>query len=166
MEDLAQLALTRQVPEVDRRATFVWFMQKTSEGDPAAAYNLGVCLAEGVGIQRNDALALALFRQAANYLPLAQYWCGRMLADGRGGAMDLPAARVWFLLAAEQRNADAEAAAAEMLINGRGGPPDRTTAMALFMRAAATGHPGASRAIEALRLPELNDVSGGLRLAA
>jgi TPR repeat protein len=42
--------------------------------------------------------------------------CGRMLAEGRGGSLDLRAARAWFLQAAEQANADAEVATGEMLI--------------------------------------------------
>jgi hypothetical protein len=166
MADLAQLALTRQVPVEDRRATFAWFQQKAEAGDPAAIFNLGICMAEGVGTRPNDTLALALFRHAAKCLPIAQYWCGRMLAEGRGCAPDLGAARTWFLRAAEQRNADAEAAAGEMLINGRGGPPDRSMAMALFMRAAATGHSGASFALDVLRRSEPDGASGDQCVAA
>jgi TPR repeat protein len=151
MVDLAQMALKRQVSTAGCEATVVWFLQQTVAGDLTAAFNLGVCLAEGVGIQRDDSLALALFRHAAKSMPIAQYWCGRMLAEGRGSTLDLPAARVWFLQAAEQHNADAEVAAAEMLINGRGGPSDRSMALALFKRAAAIGHPGALLALEVLR---------------
>jgi len=166
MADLAQLALKRQVPSADRQAAFAWFQQKAEAGDPAAAFNLGICMAEGVGTQRDDTHALALFRQAAKCLPVAQYWCGRMLAEGRGCTLDLPAARAWFLQAAGQCNADAEVAAGEMLFNGRGGPPDRSRAKALFMRAATTGHPGALFALDALRRSEPNGASGDQRLAA
>jgi TPR repeat protein len=166
MADLAQLALTRQVPESDRQATFAWFLQKAGAGDPAAAFNVGICLAEGIGTRRDDALALLLFRHAAKCMPIAQYWCGRMLAEGRGCAPDLQAARAWFLQAAEKGNTDAEVAAGEMLFNGRGGPPDRGMAAALFMRAAATGHSGASFALEVLRRSELSDASGSVHLAA
>jgi uncharacterized protein len=166
MADLAHLALTREVPEADCQATFEWFQQKADTGDLAAAFNLGVCLAEGVGTRRDDTLALALFRRAAKCIPIAQYWCGRMLAEGRGSALDLRAARGWFLQAAGQDNADAEAAAGEMLINGRGGPPDRSLAMAMFTRAAAAGHRGASLALEMLRRSESSDAAYGERLAA
>ncbi len=149
--DLARLALAGQVPEADRQATFAWFLQHAGAGDPAAAFNLGICLAEGVGTPRDDTRALALFRLAATCMPAAQYWYGRMLAEGRGTAPDQPAARAWFLRAAGQGNADAEVAAGEMLINGRGGPADPDTAMALFARAAATGHSGALFALDVLR---------------
>jgi TPR repeat protein len=166
MADLAHLALTRQAPEAAGQATFAWFQQNAEGGNPAAVFNLGICLAEGIGTPRDDALALALFRQAAKCMPVAQYWCGRMLAEGRGSALDLSAARAWFLQAAEQHYADAEAAAGEMLLNGRGGPSDRSMAMVLFMRAAATGHRGASLALEVLRRSEPGARSSDLPVAA
>jgi TPR repeat protein len=150
MDELGRLALTGELPEADCRAVLAWFQQKADAGDLAASFNLGVCLAEGIGTLPNEARALALFREAATRLPCAQYWCGRMLADGRGALSDPQAARTWFLRAAEQGYADAKVAAGEMLFNGRGGPPDRTVAMALFTRAAATGHRGAIRALEIL----------------
>jgi TPR repeat protein len=150
MDELGQLALTRELPEADCRAVFAWFQQKADAGDLAATFNLGVCLAEGIGTPPNEERALTLFRQAATRVPCAQYWCGRMLADGRGAASDPRAARAWFLQAAEEGYADAEVAAGEMLLNGRGGPPDRIIAMVLFTRAAATGHRGAILALEIL----------------
>lgn len=148
--DLARLALARQVPEADQQTTFAWFVEQAGSGEPAAAFNLGICLAEGIGTGRDEVRALALFRHAARYLPEAQYWCGRMLAEGRGASLDVVAAREWFLKAAEQGNADAEVAAGEMLVNGRGGPPDPDKAMALFRHAAAAGHPGALLALDIL----------------
>lgn len=166
MTDLAQIALTRQAPAADRQATFVWFQRKAEAGDPVAALNLGICLAEGVGVRRDEVRALALFRQAATCVPAAQYWCGRMLAEGRGSPVDLSAARAWFLRAAEQHNADAETAAGEMLINGRGGPPDRSMAIFLFNRAAATGHPAALFALNVLRGAAQNGASSDQCLAA
>jgi TPR repeat protein len=164
--DLAQLALARELPAADSEATFAWFQQKADAGDLAATFNIGVCLAEGIGTQRDDTAALALFRQAANCMPMAQYWCGRMLAEGRGASTDLRAARAWYLEAAEQGNADAEVAAGEMLINGRGGPPDKDVAMALFVRAAAAGHPGALLALELLSDPKPQAPPCVRRLAA
>ena len=82
--DLAGLALARQVPEADRQATFAWFQERADAGDAAAACNLGICLAEGIGTSRDDAAALAVFSRAAETVPAAQIWYGRMLAEGRG----------------------------------------------------------------------------------
>jgi uncharacterized protein len=85
---------------------------------------------------------------------LAEYWCGRMLAEGRGAAPDATAARACFLRAAEHDNADAEVAVGEMLVNGRGGPPDLPRAMAMFEHAAAAGHPAAVYALNVLQQRE------------
>jgi len=148
--DLARLALAGQVPETDRQMTCHWFQAQAEAGDPAAAFNLGLCLAEGIGVPRDDTGALAWFERAALSEPAAQYWCGRMHAEGRGCEPDAVAARSWFLRAAAGGNADAEAVAGEMLLNGRGGPADEAAAMALFRRAAAAGHAGARFALEVL----------------
>ena len=83
----------------------------------------------------------------------ARFWYGRMLAEGRGAATDLPAARACFLRASADGNGDATVAAAEMLVNGRGGPPDQPTAMRMFGHAAAQGHRGAQFALEVLQPP-------------
>jgi TPR repeat protein len=48
---------------------------------------------------------------------------GRMLAEGRGVAPDLPGARAWFARAADADLPDAQVALAEMMVNGRGGGP-------------------------------------------
>jgi len=148
--DMADLALAGHVPEADRQTTRDWFQDQAEAGDLAAAFNLGVCLAEGVGVVRDDAQALVMFERAAVSIAEAQYWCGRMRAEGRGCQPDPEAARAWFLRAAEQGNADAEAAAGEMLFNGVGGPADQAFAMALFNRAAAAGHRGALFALNVL----------------
>jgi TPR repeat protein len=148
--DLARLALMGQVPEADQQATCSWFQEQAETGDLAAAFDLGLCFAQGIGAPRDDNQALALFERAAVTMPVAQYWCGRMRAEGRGCPPDLRAARAWFLRAAELQNPDAEVAAGEMLINGRGGPPDQEFAMALFRRAASVDHPGALFALEVM----------------
>jgi hypothetical protein len=101
-------------------------------------------------VPRDDTGALAWFERAALSEPAAQYWCGRMHAEGRGCEPNAVAARSWFLRAAAGGNADAEAVAGEMLLNGRGGPADEAAAMALFRRAAAAGHAGARFALAVL----------------
>ena len=40
--------------EEDRVRTREWFEQAAGSGDMVAAFNFGVCLAEGVGIERDD----------------------------------------------------------------------------------------------------------------
>ena len=61
-----------------------WFEQAAESGDLIAAFNFGVCLAEGVGIERDDRKAAEWLRRAADGVVNAQYWYGRMLVEGRG----------------------------------------------------------------------------------
>jgi TPR repeat protein len=150
LDDVAGVALRRTIPKIIQGAIFSWFQQWAQNDHPSATFNLGLCLAEGIGTDRDDAKALACFLIAAPTVPAAQYWCGRMYAEGRGAAADPIAARTLFMAAAARGNHDAAVLAGEMLINGRGGPRDPDTAFALFRRAAADGHPAAIFALRQL----------------
>ena len=50
---------------------------------------------------RNDQQAVEWLKRAAEGITEAQYWYGRMLAEGRGVEVDLDEARFWFSKAAE-----------------------------------------------------------------
>ena len=78
-----------------------WFERAAEQGDLIGAFNYAVCLAEGVGVPRNDERAAFWLKQAAEGVVNAQYWYGRMLAEGRGVAKDDAAAAAWFTRAAE-----------------------------------------------------------------
>src|SRR5262249_14875200 len=60
-----------------------WFEGGAHMGDPVAAFNLAVCLTEGLGVERDDRKAAEWIRRAAESLPVAQYWYGRILTEGR-----------------------------------------------------------------------------------
>ena len=136
----------------DWRVILDWFQELAARGDAAAAYNIGLCYAAGLGMEVDEAEALAWFRRAADHLPIAQYSCGRMLAEGRGVTQDLPGARRYLLQASNQGLPEAEALAGEMLLNGRGGPSDLSAAKALLRHAAEAGHLGALYALGVLAL--------------
>src|SRR2546430_9833055 len=61
-----------------------WFAQAAASGDLVAAFNLGLCLARGVGVGRDEQQAVQWLRRAAEGVPEAQlmYEIGR--ASGRG----------------------------------------------------------------------------------
>ena len=59
-----------------------WFEQAAASGDLVAAFNFGVCLAEGVGVERDDRKATQWLRRAADGVVNAQYWIWPH-ADGR-----------------------------------------------------------------------------------
>ena len=141
-----------------------WLRVAATEGDTLAAYELGICLSHGIGTPHDDVEALVWFRRAIDAMPEARFWCARMLAEGRGTAQDLPAARAGYLLAAAEGIGDA--AAGEMLVNGRGGPADWPAAMALFHNAAAQGNRAAQHALKVLEPLGEARASGGERVAA
>ena len=148
--DLANLVARGGGDSEDPTKIAGWFTEAAASGDLVAAFNLGLCLAKGVGTERDDKQAALWLRRAAEGIPEAQYMYGRLLADGRGIAADLPAARSWFERAAAAGLTDAEVALAEMLLNGRGGDRSPAEAAKLFQKAAAKGHSGAMFGLGAL----------------
>ena len=61
-----------------------WFERAANQGDPIGAFNYAVCLAEGIGVPRNDERAVFWLKRAAEDVVDAQYWYARMLSEGRG----------------------------------------------------------------------------------
>ena len=112
----------------DRVRTREWFEESARSGDLVAAFNFGVCLAEGVGVERDERQAAEWLRRAADGVVNAQFWYGRMLAEGRGVDADPVEGRHWIARAAEAGMVDAQVALAEMQVNGRGGPSDHAAA--------------------------------------
>ena len=92
-----------------------WFERAAEQGDLIGAFNYAVCLAEGVGVPRNDERAAFWLKRAAEGVVNAQYWYGRMLAEGHGVAHDDAEAAVWFARAAEAGMTEAQVALAELL---------------------------------------------------
>lgn len=154
LADLGNLTLGGGVPEdqasEDLVRTRKMFAAAAEKGDAVAAFNLAVCLAEGVGTERDPVQAAHWMRRAAETLANAQFWYGRMLAEGRGVTPDPGEARIWLARATESGMVDAVVLLAEMLVNGRGGAKDHLAAQGLFGRAAEKGHVGAMFALGAL----------------
>src|SRR5258706_11341379 len=97
-----------------------WFRQTAAGGNLVAAFNLGVCLLKGIGVDRDEQQAAVWLRRAGDGVAEAQFMLGRLLSEGRGVPADLKAARDWFARAATGGITDAQVALAEMLVNGRG----------------------------------------------
>jgi TPR repeat protein len=108
--------------EQDQIRTRTWFEQAAASGDLIAAFNFGVCLAEGVGIERDDRKAAEWLRRAADGVINAQYWYGRMLVEGRGVDVNPEEGRLWIAKAADIGMVEAEVMLADMMLSGRGGP--------------------------------------------
>jgi TPR repeat protein len=127
-----------------------WLERAAESRNFTAALNLGLCLLDGIGVEKDERQAAQWLRRAADGVALGQYWYGRALVEGRGVRANAEAGRTWIARAAAVGVPEAEAALAEMMVNGRGGAADRRTAMALFEKAADKGHVGAMFALGAL----------------
>jgi TPR repeat protein len=120
-----------------------WFEEPARSGDPLAAYNFAVCLAEGVGMEKDPAAARAWMRTAADSIVNAQYWYGYFLLHGIGGDTDTSQGRNWIARAADEGMTEAQALLGEVLLNGRGGDRNPRRALELFEEAGRAGHAGA-----------------------
>jgi len=145
----ATLAATDNPPPVHE-----WFECEAEQGDLVSAFNYAVCLAEGLGVPRNDERAAFWLRRAAEVVVKAQYWYGRMLADGRGVPRDEAEAVTWFARAADAGLPEAQVALGERHVIGRGVPRDREFARSWFLRAAQAGHPAGMFALGMLHADE------------
>jgi TPR repeat protein len=90
-------------------------LAKAAETNAEAQYQLGVMLAEGVGGEKDDARARALFEKAAaqNH-PGALERMGAFALEGRGGAKDKDAAKGYYQRAAALGDENAKAALKKM----------------------------------------------------
>ena len=147
--ELGNLLLIGSIGEEDDRVRiYKGFEQAATSGDLVAAYNCAVCLFHGVGVARDDREAALWLRKAADRVPSAQFWYGRILAEGRGVDRDLKEGRKWIARAADAGIVDAQVALGEMMLTGTGGACDPPGALALFQEAAANGHPAALTMLE------------------
>jgi uncharacterized protein len=107
------------------------------------AFNFGVCLAQGVGVERDERLAAQWLRGAADGVVNAQYWYARLLIEGRGVEADPEYGRRWMARAAEAGVVDAQVRAGGRCCGERPGRPSGPVG-------AGKGHPGAMFAMGAL----------------
>lgn len=131
-------AANRQLPE----AVGAW-RKAADKGSTSAMVDLGVLLAAGSGVAKDEAQARTLFERAANAGNPRGVANLAALSSGSGAPADPVKARALLTRAAETNSAEAQFQLGLMLANGAGGPQDDIAARALFEKAAAQGHPGA-----------------------
>ena len=102
---------------------------RAEKGDAGAQYSLGFMYADGRGVPRDDAQAVAWYRKAAAQGHAdAQLNLGGMYDNGQGVPQDDAQAMAWYRKAAEQGDADAQYNLGGMYANGQGVPQDYTEA--------------------------------------
>lgn len=109
-------------------------------GNPAAAYEIGVRYAEGRGVAANLEEAARWFERAAGKgLAPAQFRLASLLEKGQGVKKDLSRARKLYLAAATKGNAKAMHNLAVLYAEGVDGKPDYAVAAQWFQKAANRG---------------------------
>jgi TPR repeat protein len=119
------------------------YRKAADKGSTSAMVELGVLLATGSGVAKDEAQARKLFERAAE-AGNPRGATNLMALSGSGGAPSDPVkGRALLARAAETNSAEAQYQLGMMTAEGIGGPKDDVAARALFERSAAQGHPGA-----------------------
>src|SRR5215510_14226028 len=130
-------AANQQLPEAIKT-----YRQAADRGSTAAMVELGVVLATGTGVAKDEAQARKLFERAAEAGNPRGVTNLAALSES-GVSSDPVKARALLAKAAETNSAEAQYQLGLMTADGIGGPKDDVAARALFEKAAAQNHPRA-----------------------
>jgi TPR repeat protein len=131
-------AANQQLPEAISA-----YRKAADKGSTSAMVELGVLLATGSGVPKDEVQARKLFERAAEAGNPRGATNLAALSGGGGAPSDPVKARALLARAAETNSAEAQYQLGMMTAEGIGGPKDDVAARALFEKAAAQGHPGA-----------------------
>jgi TPR repeat protein len=131
-------AANRQLPEAISA-----YRKAIEKGSTAAMVELGVLLATGSGVAKDQAEARKLFERAAAAGNPRGITNLAALSESGGAPSDPVKARALLSTAAQTNSAEAQYQLGLMTADGVGGPKDDVAARALFEKAAAQNHPGA-----------------------
>jgi TPR repeat protein len=120
------------------------YRKAADKGSTTAMVELGVLLANGTGITKDEAAARKLFERAGQAGNSRGVTNLAVLSERSGGApMDPVKSRALLVTAAEGNSPEAQYQLGLMMQDGVGGPKDDPGARALFEKAAAQDHAGA-----------------------
>jgi len=119
------------------------YRKAADKGSTAAMVELGVLLANGSGVEKDEAQARKLFERAAQAGNPRGATNFAAISAGAGTPSDPVDARALLAKAAATNSAEAQFQLGVMMANGVGGPKDDVAARALFEKAAAQNHPDA-----------------------
>jgi TPR repeat protein len=118
------------------------YRKAADKGSTSAMVELGVMLATGTGVARDEAQARTLFERAAEAGNPRGVTNLAALSGGGGALADPGKARALLAKGADANSAEAQYQLGMMIAEGVGGPKDDVAARALFQKAAAQGHAG------------------------
>ena len=120
------------------------YRKAADKGSTSAMVELGIMLANGMGVAKDEVQARGLFQRAAEAgNPRGATNLAAVGTDG-GAPSDPAEARALLEKAAATNSAEAEFQLGVMLADGTGGPQDDVRARAMFASAAAQGHAAAT----------------------
>jgi uncharacterized protein len=119
------------------------FRKAADKGSTSAMVELGVLLATGSGVAKDEAQARKLFERAAAAGNPRGVTNLAALSEGGAAPSDPVKARALLARSAETSSAEAQYQLGLMTADGIGGPQDDVAARAWFEKAAAQDHPGA-----------------------
>ncbi|WP_222707662.1 tetratricopeptide repeat protein [Oxalobacter paraformigenes] len=126
--------------KADRLFELVLLKDRAEEGDPEARFELGRRYLQGVGLERNDIMALHWVRAAAEQgYARAQAGLGWMYAVGRGVERDETQSFIWYERAAKEGYPVAQRMLGKCYEKGIGVGKDRAMAKVWYEKAAAQG---------------------------
>jgi len=131
-------AANQQLPEAISA-----YRKAAEKGSTSAMVELGVLLAAGSGVPKDETQARKLFERAAEGGNPRGVTNLAALSESGGSPSDPAKSRALLSKAAETNSAEAQYRLGLMIADGAGGPKDDVAARALFEKAAAQGHPGA-----------------------
>jgi TPR repeat protein len=131
-------AANQQLPEA-----MAAYHKAADAGSTSAMVELGIMLATGSGVARDQAKAEELFKRAADAGNARGVINLIAMGENGGPSFDPVQARALLTQAAARNSAEAEFQLGLMYANGTGGPKDDVAARQMFQRAAAQNHPGA-----------------------
>lgn len=118
------------------------------QGNADAQYNLGLLFMNGLGVKKDERMALMWFIRAGQQgLADAQYNAGVMFYLGKGVYPSYITAVKWWKLAAAKNHPNAENNLAVMYAFGYGVAKEPDKAIQLWTAAAEQGHPDAINAL-------------------
>jgi hypothetical protein len=116
-------------------------VERATRAEADAQFSVGVCYANGAGVEKDEQEAVRWYRKAAEQgHPLAQCNLGLCLGRGSGVAQDYVEASCWLHKAAEQCDALAQRSLGIAYSNGLGVGQDHLEAAKWFRKAARQGN--------------------------
>lgn len=124
--------------------TFAECSENAQSGDAEALYQLGVCYAQGKGVEQNYQMAGKMWLQAARQKhALSQMSLGILFEDGLDVTQNYAKAVQCYQIASQQNLPEAKVRLAKMYYKGLGVEQDTQKAIALCIQAAEQGEPEA-----------------------